>query len=318
LPWQVQSFWYTKRTMMKATLVGLCSLLLTSLAHAAVEEKKDYRWEFPVMGITGIAIKGVVATIRIDTDRKESIQIRATRTVRAKDKNSAQLTLKETVPTCLNEAGTLVLEDVVPQHLIAERFVEDAPDVELEIEVHVPAGLRLSSAVEVGTILIAGEAAALTIKSGTGLVRLDNLKVVKGGTVIGMDNGDLELVGSFNDLQATLRVGSIRATLDVATANRVALQTQVGSITTQLKTAPKQSLSASVSVGNVVVRVPGNVKGDASVSTQSGKFRSDFNLSRRPRSVADTGGLLTGTLNKGTGVNIRVTAGVGDAILEKG
>jgi DUF4097 and DUF4098 domain-containing protein YvlB len=113
-------------------------------------------------------------------------------------------------------------------------------------------------------------------------------------------------------------VGSVRANLETNTANRVAIQTQVGSILAQLKSAPKQSLSASASVGSVQLKVPGNTKGDATVSAQTGKFRTDFNLTRRPRSVGDTGGLLTGTLGRGGTVQIKVTSGVGDAILEKG
>ncbi|MBB6051772.1 hypothetical protein [Armatimonas rosea] len=303
---------------MRAFATVACFLITTSLAHATTEEKKEYKWEFPAQGIVGLALKGVVGTIKIDTDRKNEIQIRATRTIRAKDKPTAQLKLKETVPTCLNEGGTLVLDDVIPEDLRRERFTEDAPEVELDIEIHIPAGLRLSSSLLVGTTEIAGELTALTIKSGTGLVKLDNLKVVKGGTMIGMDTGDLEVSGSFNDLQATLRVGSVRATLETAAANRVALQTQVGGILAQLKSIPKQSLSASAGVGSVQVRIPGNVKGDATVSTQSGKFRSDFNLTRRPRSVGDTGGLLTGTLGRGGTVQIKVTSGVGDTLLEKG
>jgi Putative adhesin len=303
---------------MKSVATIACFLLTASLAHAATEEKKEYKWEFPVQGISALAIKGVVGTIKVDTDRKNEIQIRAIRTVRAKDKNTTQLTLKDTAPTCLNEGGTLVLEDIVPEHLRRERFIEDAPEVELEIEVHIPVGLRLSSSLLVGQTAVTGELNALTIKSGSGLVKLENLKVLKGGTMIGMDTGDLELSGAFNDLQATLRVGSVRAILETNTANRIALQTQVGSILAQLKSAPKQSLSASASVGNVQIRVPGNTKGDATVSAQTGKLRSDFNLTRRPRSVGDTGGLLTGTLGRGGTVQVKVTSGVGDALLEKG
>jgi hypothetical protein len=300
-----------------AALAAIFIAFTATAAHAITEERKEYKWEFPVQGISGLAIKGVVGAIRIDTDRKNEIQIKAIRTVRAKDKNTAQLTLKDTPLTCNNEGGTLVLDDVIPDHLRRERFIEDSPEVEVEIEVHVPAGLRLSSSLMVGPTQISGEAAALTIKSGFGLVKLDNMKI-KGGSVIGLDTGDLEVSGTFNDLQATLRVGSVRATLETNTANRVALQTQVGSVLAQLKSAPKQSLSASASVGSVQLKVPGNTKGDATVSAQTGKFRTDFNLTRRPRSVGDTGGLLTGTLGRGGSVQIKVTSGVGDAILEKG
>ena len=299
------------------TLALLTLSLLTATASRAADERKEYKWEFPVQGISGLAVKGVVGSIRIDTDRKNEIQIRAIRTIRAKDKNTAQLTLKDTPLTCNNEGGTLVLEDVIPDHLRRERFVEDAPEVEVEIEIHVPAGLRLSTSLVLGPTQLSGEAAALTVKSGFGAVKLDNMKV-KGGSVIGLDTGDLELSGNFNDLQATLKVGSVKATLEAIQANRVALQTQVGGIVAQLKSAPKQSLSASASVGNVQLKVPSNTKGDATVSAQTGKFRSDFNLTRRPRSVGDTGGLLTGTLGRGGTVQIKVTSGVGDAILEKG
>ena len=142
---------------------------------------------------------------------------------------------------------------MIPDHLRRERFVEDAPEVEVEIEIHVPAGLRLSTSLALGPTQLSGEAAALTVKSGYGAVKLDNMKV-KGGSVIGLDTGDLELSGTFNDLQATLKVGSVKATLDATQANRVALQTQVGGIVAQLRSAPKQSLSASASVGKPVIR----------------------------------------------------------------
>ena len=298
-------------------IATLTLLLLTTAAHAAADEKKEYKWEFPAQGISAVAIRGVVGTIRILTDRKNEIQIKAIRTIHAKDKNTAQLTLKDTPLTCNNEGGMLVLEDVIPDHLRQERFIEDAPDVEMEIEVHVPAGMRLSSSLVVGSTQISGEAAALSVKSGYGLVKLDDMKV-KGGSVIGLETGDLEVTGAFNDFQATLKVGSVRATLEGNTANRIALQTQVGGILAQLKSVPKQSLSASASVGSVQLKVPGNTKGDATVSAQTGKFRSDFNLTRRPRSVGGTGGLLTGTLGRGGSVQIKVTSGVGDAFLEKG
>ncbi|WP_395091208.1 hypothetical protein [Armatimonas sp.] len=299
-------------------IATLSALLIATSAHATVEEKKEYKWEFPAQGITAVVIKGVVGTIHIDTDRKNEIQIRAFRTVRAKDKPLALSTIQRTTPKYDTAGGTLVLEDVIPDDLRTERYTEDAPEVELDIEVHIPVGLRLTSSLVVGTTVISGEAGALTIKSGNGLVKLDNLKVLKGGTVIGMETGDLELNGTVNDLQATLKVGSIRTTLETNTANRIVLQTQVGSILAQLKSAPKQSLSVSASVGTVQIKIPSNTKGDATVSTQTGKFRSDFPLTRRPRSVGDTGGLLTGTLGRGGSVQIKVTSGVGDAILEKG
>lgn len=298
------------------SLLALSLLLYATTAHAT-EERKEYKWEFPTLGISGISIKAFVGSIRIDSNRKDQVQIRAIRTVRAKDKNTTQLTLKDTPLTCNNEGGVLVLEDIVPEHLRRERFVEDAPEVELELIVNLPPGMRLSTSLMVGETRISGEAAALTVKSGYGAVRLDNMKV-KGGSVIGLDTGDLELSGTFNDLQATLKVGSVKATLDAVQANRVALQTQVGGIVALLRAAPKQSLSASASVGNVLLKVPGNTKGDATVSSQTGKFRSDFSLTRRPRSVGDTGGLLTGTLGRGGTVQIKVTSGVGDAILERG
>jgi hypothetical protein len=297
--------------------VLLALLLFAASAHAAVEERRELKWEFPAPGITGFVAKAMVGSIRIETDRKSGISIRAVRTVRAKDKNQLQVTLKDTPVQCQNDNGTIILDDVIPEHLRTERFTEDAPEVELELEVHLPSNLKLSTSLAVGPTQINGECNSLTIKSGYGLVKLENLRV-RSGAVITLDTGDLEVSGTVNDLQGTTKVGSIKASLEASAANRVALQTQVGSITSQFKSIPKLSLSVATSVGSVQLKVPGNFKGDATVSVQTGKPRTDFSLTRRPRSVGDTGGLLTGTVGKGPGTNIKLSTGVGDAALERG
>ena len=267
--------------------------------------------------MTSFVAKAVVGSIRIETDRKNGVSIRATRMVRATDKNVLQVTLKDTPVHCQNENGVIVLEDVIPEHLRAERFTSDAPEVELELEVHLPSNLKLSTTLAIGPTLISGECESLTVKSGYGLVKLEGLRV-KSGTVLTLDTGDLEIAGAVNDLQGTTKVGTIRASLEAGGANRVLLQTQVGSITSQFKTLPKLDLTVAASVGSVQLKVPGNLKGEATISVQTGKPRSDFALTRRPHSVGDTGGLLTGTLGKGPGVTLKLTTGVGDALLEKG
>lgn len=302
---------------MRTIFCLLALVLLSSIVHAAVEERQELKWEFPAQGTTGFIIKAVVGTVSIATDRKSGISVRAVRIVRAKDKNTAQLTLKETPVKYRTDGDRLTFEDVIPEHLRQERFIEDAPEVELEFEVHVPPGTKISSTLAVGETRISGEFDSLTVKSGYGLVRLENLKV-KNGSLLTLDTGDLEIAGAVNDLQANLRVGSVRATLETPTANRVALQTQVGSIISQFKSLPKLDLAISAGVGNVQLKIPSNTKGDATVSVQTGKLRSDFNLTRRPRVVGDTGGLLTGSMGKGNGITLKLTTGVGDAVLEKG
>lgn len=302
---------------MRAIAALVTLTLFASSACAAVEERRELKWEFPTQSTMGLVVRAVVGTIRIDTDRKTGISIRAVRTIRAKDKNAVQITLKETPVSCQSEGGRIVLEDVIPEHLRRERFTEDAPEVELELEVHLPAGTKVSSTLAVGETRISGELDSLTVKSGYGPVHLENLKV-KSGSVLTLETGDLDISGTVNDLQATIRVGSVKAVLETPTANRVALQTQVGSIISQFKAVPKLDLTLSAGVGSVQLKVPGNTKGDATVSVQTGKARSDFNLTRRPRSVGDTGGLLTGALGKGSGVTLKIATGVGDATLEKG
>lgn len=302
---------------MRAIAVLIPLLVLAASARAAVEERRELKWEFPSQGVTSFVAKAVVGSIRIETDRKNGVSIRAIRTVRAKDKNELQVTLKDTPVHCQNENGTIVLDDVIPEHLRAERFTTDAPEVELELEVHLPSNLKLSTSLALGPTLINGECESLTVKSGYGLVKLEGLRV-KSGTVLTLETGDLEISGVVSDLQGTTKVGSIRANLEAATANRVSLQTQVGSITSQFRSIPKLDLSVAASVGNVQLKVPGNLKGEATISVQTGKPRTDFTLTRRPHSVGDTGGLLTGSIGKGQGVTLKLTTGVGDALLEKG
>lgn len=302
---------------MRAIAVLLTLLAVALGAHASVEERRELKWEFPSPGVTSFVAKAVVGSIRIETDRKNGISIRAIRTVRATDKNQLQVTLKDTPVNCQNDNGVIVLEDVIPDYLRAERFTLDAPDVELELEVHLPSNLKVSTSLAVGPTQINGELESLTIKSGYGLVKLENLKV-KNGTILLLETGDLDISGVVNDLQGSTKVGSIRASLEAGLANRVSLQTQVGSITSQFKSLPKIDLSVAASVGAVQLKVPGSLKGDATVSVQTGKATSAFNLTRRPHSVGDTGSLLTGSIGKGMGVTLKLSTGVGDASLEKG
>ena len=301
---------------MRAILALILLSFLPLLARATVEERRELKWEIPTQSAVSFVVKVVVGTIRIDTDRKSGISIRAIRTVRAKDKNTALLNLKDTRVDYHNDNERITIDDFIPDKLRQERFSEDAPEVELEVEVHVPPGTKVSSTLAVGETRISGELDSLTVKSGYGPVHLENLKV-KNGSLLTLETGDLEISGIVNDLQANIRVGSLKAVLDTLTANRVALQTQVGSIISQFKTLPRLDLAVSAGVGNVQLKIPSNTKGDATVSVQTGKLRSDFNLTRRPRSVGDTGGLLTGPIGKSNGVNIKLSTGVGDAILEK-
>jgi hypothetical protein len=292
-------------------------ILLAPSVRAAVEEKKTLTWDFPAKGGPPVMLDVLVGEIRVVADEKERVRIKATRTVRAETRDRARQTLDETaVQVQLRDQG-IQLADRVPRNL-QRGGRSDAPAVSLKVEVHVPPGSVLMSRIGVGETRIDGAFELLDLQSTTGSIRLERQNLTRSGRVtIGV--GDLSVRGRLGNFQAGVGTGRITAKeIDAGAARSVALKAGVGAIDAGFRSLPQADLSVIGGTGNVRVRVPGDSRGDATVTATTGAVRSSFGLGRRPQGVGAVGGTLYGPIGGGGGTTIRVQTGTGDAALERG
>jgi DUF4097 and DUF4098 domain-containing protein YvlB len=301
----------------------LMLLLQTPSAHASEpivqEARKEYRWQFPASASTVVVLPISVGSVRVITDAKDSVIIRATRVIRAKNKELAQKTLIETPITIDAKPDEVRLTDSIPETLRSDNRTEDAPEVELLLEVHTPQNIALSGSIGIGETHLTGSVASVNWQTGTGAIFGENLRVQK-SLMLRTETGSIFFTGTLtsDEGQWITGAGGIQATISAAGSERIMLQTQVGEITASLKSLPKVRLEATTLVGAIALKVPSSLSGEASLSTKNGSIRTGFLLSHKPRAVGDTGGLFTGPIGKSVGVGITLQAGIGSVSLEKG
>lgn len=300
--------------LIEGALAVFVALLAPARGQAA-EERRDLSWDFPAQGApVNLAVR--VGDIRIFADAKDRIKVRATRVVRAADREQARRTIEETpVRVQLRDLG-IVLTDIVPDRL-RRGGRQDAPQVELKVEVHLPPGGAVLSKIDVGDTRVEGAVELLDLRTGNGKVRLERLKVQRSAQ-ISVGVGDIEIAGAAGDLTVAAGTGSIRAErLEAAGTRAVGLRAKVGDITASFLSLPTVELKAIAETGTVRIAIPRRSRGEVVVTTASGTVRSDFTLGVRPKAVGDVGGTLYGPIGGGSGTRIRVQSGIGDAILSR-
>lgn len=279
----------------------------------AVEEKRELKWQFPARDVLSLFLQVRVGQIVVIADSRDTVQIRATRLVRARKREVARALLEDSQVKVDLQDRRVTLEDVLPG---AGADPKEMPEVELRLEVHVPPGISLRTSLDVGETRVVGETSLLTVKAGNGPVRLQRQKIRRSGAVA-VDVGSVEIDGEVGDLAVSLGSGPIRGDrLTASAAETLIFQTQVGEVRVSLRSLPRRELRLLSGNGLVVARIPGNARAVATVLSATGKARSDFALPAASRAIGETGGTLAGNIGGG-GTTIRVQTGVGDAALER-
>jgi len=272
------------------------------------------RWEFPGRDVAALGIVARTGTIRYFADRRDRVEIRAVRTVKARRRELARA-LAEDSPVALTlDDRQVSLVDRWPSLAGDEK---EPPEIRVEIEVHAPPGVALRTEIESGETRVEGETSVLTVRAGSGPVRLVK-QVVRRAALVTVGSGSVEIDGRVGDLTVALGNGTVKAErLDAGGAESVVLESQTGEVRAGFRSLPRTELRVQTGTGHVFLRLPGSCRATATVITANGKANSEFPLPRAARTAADTGAYLAGTIGGG-GVSVRVQTGSGNATLERG
>lgn len=290
------------------------ALSLLALPAFAADERREMRWEFPGRDVAAMGITARAGTIRYFADRRDRVEIRAIRTVKARRRELARA-LAEDAPVALTlDDRQVSITDKWPSMAGDEK---EPPEIRVDIEVHAPPGVALRTEIESGETRVEGETSVLTVRAGSGPVRLIK-QVVRRGALVAVGSGTVEIDGRMGDLAVTVGNGSVRAErLDCGGAESVVIESQTGEVRAGFRSLPRTELRIQAGTGNVFLRLPGACRATATVITANGKANSEFALPRAARTAGDTGAYLAGTIGGG-GVSVRVQTGSGNATLERG
>jgi len=295
------------------TLLLMGLLALPSVALAA-EERREYRWQFPSRDVVGITVEGKIGSIRVITDRKDRLEIRAVRIVRTKRSQLARALVEDSEFPMVLRDREITLSDRWPTLSGDEK---DTPDIRFELEIHAPAGIALSTRLEQGETRIEGETSLLTVRTGSGAVRLSK-QVVSRSALVSVSSGNIEIDGKFGGLTVAVGNGQLRADrIEAGAAESVVLESATGELRASFKSLPRTELRVQTGTGNAILRIPGSARATATVITANGKAHSDFNIPRATSNPGDTGAYLTGTIGGG-GVGVKLQTGSGNVSLERG
>jgi hypothetical protein len=295
------------------TILLLGIALAATVAHAA-EERREYRWQFPSRDVAGLSIQGRIGTIRVVADRKDRMEIRATRIVRTRRRELARAFAEDSpFELSLNDRQA-TLSDRWPAVAGDDK---DTPEIRFELEIHAPPGIALSTELEQGETRVEGETSVLTIRTGSGPVRLVKQNVRR-AAVVSVASGSVEVDGQFGGLTVSLGNGQLRADrIDAGAAESVVLESQTGELRAAFRSLPRTELRVQTGTGNATLKIPGSARATATVITANGKAQSEFNIPRAAKAAGDTGAYLTGTIGGG-GVGIKLQTGSGNVALERG
>lgn len=298
---------------MRHLLLLLWAVLLPIARVGAAEEKREYKWTFPARDVVSMMVKVRIGTIRIETDRKDRVEIRATRIVRTRRKELARALVEDSRTVVGLQDRRVTLEDLWPTIAGDEK---EPPEVRLEVEIHGPPGMGLRTEIDQGETRISGETSLLTVRSGNGGVRLQKQKIRR-SALIAVDSGSVEIEGQVNDLTISIGTGTLKAEkIEAGGAESVILQGQSGEMRAAFKSLPRRELRLQTGAGNVTMWIPGSARATATVITANGKASSAFSLPRAARTASDTGAYLAGSIGGG-GVSVKVQTGSGNAVLER-
>lgn len=292
----------------------LACLFLWSAGARAAEEKREYRWEFPARDVVSLMATVKIGAIRVITDRKDRVEVRATRTVRARRRELARALAEDAPIDVALQDRRVTLDDRWPTLAGDEK---EPPEIRLEVEIHAPPGIGLRTGLDQGETRVEGEVSLLTVRGGSGAVRLTKQKIRR-SALVALDAGSVEIEGQVADLTISIGTGTLKAEkLEAGGAESVVLQSQAGEMRASFKSLPRRELRLQTGTGHATLRIPGSARATATVITASGKASSDFPLPRAARSDGDTGGYLAGSIGGG-GVSVKVQTGAGNATLERG
>jgi hypothetical protein len=294
-------------------LTLLILLVAIGTAHAA-EERREYRWQFPARDVAGISVEGKIGNIRVVADRKDRLEIRAVRIVRAKRRELVRALVEDSAFPMELRDREIRLVDRWPSLAGDEK---DVPEIRFELEIHAPAGIALDTRLEQGETRIEGATSVLTVRTGSGAVRLSKQDVSR-NAVVSVAAGMVEIDGRFGGLTVAVGNGQLRAErIDAGGAESVVLESSTGELRAAFRSLPRTELRVQTGTGNATLKIPGSARATATVITANGKAHSDFKIPRATSNPGDTGAYLTGTIGGG-GVGVKLQTGSGNVSLERG
>ena len=283
-----------RRTAWLSSLALLSGCVASSALIAAGQKESRVEKAIPASGIRTVRASVEVGSLRIRTDSAGDLKVVGIRRVKGGTDADQARWLQETKVEIDRQGDTVVIKDIVPESL-KKGHGKDRANGNLMLEVRLPRGLAIESAMGVGDINADGSFGPLKFKTGVGHVSVS---------------------GDAAELLVNTGVGDLKLA-DVSISGTVAdLNAGVGNVDASLRRLPSKDLKIRSGVGNAEVRIPSSTKATASLRSGVGTVKSDFPLTAEKRGPVQIGGSMKGEINGG-GANLTINSGTGNVNLAR-
>jgi len=281
-----------RRAMFLSSLALLGGCVASSALLAAAQKEARVEKVIPASGIRTLRASVEVGTLKFRTDSAGEVKVIGIRRVKGGTDADQARWLEETKVEIDRQGDTVIIKDVVPEAL-KKGNGKDRANGSLTLEVRIPRGLSIESAMGVGDINADGSYASLKLKTGVGHITVD---------------------GDATELMVNTGVGDLKLADVSISGSVVEINTGVGNVDASLRRLPSKDLKVKSGVGDAVVRIPSSSKATASLRTGVGTVKSDFPLTAEKRGPVNIGGSMKGEINGG-GAALTINSGTGNVNL---
>ena len=283
-----------RRTMLLSSLALVAGGLASSAFTYAAQKEARSEKVLPAAGVRTVRANVEVGSLRLRTDSASEVRVVALRRMKGGTDADQERWLRETKLEIDRQGDTVVIKDVVPDALKKQQG-KDRASSNLELEVRIPRGLSVETAIGVGDLRVEGAYEALRLKSGV---------------------GDVEIAGDAGELMVHSGVGKLKLTEVAVNGAAAEINTGVGDIDASLRRIPGKDLKVASGVGHASVRIPAASKASVQLKSGVGTVKSDFPLTAQKRGPVNIGGSMRGEINGG-GTALSVSSGTGNINLTR-
>jgi hypothetical protein len=266
---------------------GLLRSLLAGVPwRERAEDVETRRLAAPRSG--ALRIDNANGRTRVVGEDRDDVEILMRKVARAESAEAAEALARGIRLEAREEPAGLVLGFEIPGRWNRRGFVD--------VELHVPRGLRVDVAAANGRVCVQGLRGAVRCKSSNGTVRIED---VVGDISVATSNAKVKTVCTCGRLRARSSNGKIeledhRGSVDASTSN--------GMIHCDLDEIGAEGVVLATSNGRISLDLPEQVDGDVDLRVDNGVIRTQRDIAGAGSERA--GGRLRGTLGRG-GVPIR-------------
>ena len=266
---------------------GLLRSLLAGVPWREKAEDVETR-RLPAPRSGAVRIDNANGRTRVVGEDRADVEIVMRKVARAESAEAAEALARGIRLDAREDPGGLVLGFEIPGRWNRRGFVD--------VELHVPRGLRVDVAAANGRVCVQGLRSAVRCKSSNGTVRIED---VVGDISVATSNAKVKTVCTCGRLRARSSNGKIeledhRGSVDASTSN--------GMIHCDLDELGAEGVVLATSNGRISLDLPDDVDGDVDLRVDNGTIRTQRDIAGA--GSERSGGRLRGTLGRG-GVPIR-------------